>query len=562
MPQFFLEENRSNDSELQVKLKDYISSWSNKIPHHDLRNFGELINIKDINYRPVYHFILQTQFENRIIQNEYKPFDGQEIPDRIYNDPSEVDVWAEDFNECDSFINSEESKIIYGSQHVLMCEPCLGEGVVNCPKCGGSKKVECPTCKGKGRKPCKTCGATGRIKVSCSNCGGSGTKSEWDYNQQRNVTKSCGSCSGGRVSATCNNCGGRRTVPCTRCDQTGKIPCSNCRATGKVQCQNCKGRGRLLYYYKLIRSLNFEKDERTHYHSRLKEDFSQLKIDSEYLSGLSVLDQSADLLDLQIFSDADFLSPYFQEMQSTAEAKITDATKLLFQNIGVFKWDVHQVDYEYNDTIYSLLVHGPDNSVLAPQSPITKIRSNFKSDAEIKMKKWKLVESYDLLTKAEQMDVDQEDESIIELKEKAFSRISKFGSFGTALALLVFGYIFWNLTQNFLFENEFFLPYLNELYTQVAWMKAIHPTAVSVFYILLSLTVLTTYNDNLHAEYFKENISSNLLRLILGFITMALFMSFLWIALIVANYAGITLIFTYISYAADTVWHFVINLFN
>lgn len=158
--------------------------------------------------------------------------------------------------------------------------------------------------------------------------------------------------------------------------------------------------------------------------------------------------------------------------------------------------------------------------------------------------------------------VDKEDESIIDLKEKVFSRISKFGSLGTALALAVFGYIFWNLTQNFLAENEFFLPYFNELYNQVDWMKNIHPTAVSVFYIILALTVLTTFNDNFHEKYYKENINSNFLRLVLGFVTMALFMFFLWIALMVANYAGITLIFTYISYAADAAWQFTINLFN
>lgn len=92
MPGFILEENRSDDSELQINLKSYISSWSNKIPHHDLRNFGELIDIKKIYYRPSYHFILKTQFENRDIRIEYKPYENQEIPDRKYHEPSKVDV--------------------------------------------------------------------------------------------------------------------------------------------------------------------------------------------------------------------------------------------------------------------------------------------------------------------------------------------------------------------------------------------------------------------------------------------------------------------------------------
>jgi hypothetical protein len=554
MSDIVFETTHTDEAAVASQIKDAVSAWSNRIPHHNFRNFGERITVRSIVNRPAYYIALQTQYENREVKTEYMPFRGQELPQRNYATAAEVDFWADFFAPIENFTNHTDKLIIPGSQYRSTCHSCSGEGKITCPKCDGHKEVKCHSCGGKGHRRCETCG--GVRTRNCTHCGGSGKQSIPDAGGNY---PSCSHCSGGKIP--CPSCEGRGTRPCGTCARTGYVPCGNCNQTGFVKCKACDGQGYLYHFLRLYRHLTTEKTGTTVFHPDLDDVYKQLKIDKSRLSQLAVLNQSAEQLDDDAVAQAPFLQQSYTDVLSSARQKASSQTRIQMQQLIVYRWDVFVVDYTYNDEALALVVHGPNDDVIAPDSPIERKRSGLGEEAEAHIAKKRYVDAYDLLSRAGEMDVDKTDETVAERRSFVFRKIEATGERGMWLAMVLSGLLFWFFGDRFFTNAPFYLPWLNQLFSESTWMAAIHPPAMKVTFILLMLVGVFMQSDAFHDDYFKTEISSNWLRFSLGLIS-ALWVSALFAAaLLLANYAGLTLPFTYAGYVVDAIWQLLAGLF-
>jgi hypothetical protein len=358
MSDIVFETTHTDEAAVASQIKDAVSAWSNRIPHHNFRNFGERITVRSIVNRPAYYIALQTQYENREVKTEYMPFRGQELPQRNYATAAEVDFWADFFAPIENFTNHTDKLIIPGSQYRSTCHSCSGEGKITCPKCDGHKEVKCHSCGGKGHRRCETCG--GVRTRNCTHCGGSGKQSIPDAGGNY---PSCSHCSGGKIP--CPSCEGRGTRPCGTCARTGYVPCGNCNQTGFVKCKACDGQGYLYHFLRLYRHLTTEKTGTTVFHPDLDDVYKQLEIDKSRLSQLAVLNQSAEQLDDDAVAQAPFLQQSYTDVLSSARQKASSHTRIQMQQLIVYRWDVFVVDYTYNDEALALVVHGPNDDVIA-----------------------------------------------------------------------------------------------------------------------------------------------------------------------------------------------------
>jgi len=92
-PEQYVLESAPTDAQLAV-IRIALSEYAKKIPHHNISEFGEKITIqKSINY-PVYFLDFDALVENRSVSTGEIPYNGAEIPQKIFHKPSDVNLWA------------------------------------------------------------------------------------------------------------------------------------------------------------------------------------------------------------------------------------------------------------------------------------------------------------------------------------------------------------------------------------------------------------------------------------------------------------------------------------
>ncbi len=220
-------EKSITDEKIISTLRERISQYSNEIPHHDLKNFGNKIEIISVIEKPSYKLSLRTHYERRELKDGIRPYRGETIGVKLIN-KSNVEIWS--FTgatpEIKEFEEKQELYTIVNSQEVHRCSNCKGQG-----------EVTCYSCHGRGEVKCSTCGGTGRIRCgSFLGCSGKGYKEKTEYSNGRSYTK----------KETCSYCGGRGYTDCS-CGN-GWVVCSRCRGSGRLTCDICDGQGEIIEF--------------------------------------------------------------------------------------------------------------------------------------------------------------------------------------------------------------------------------------------------------------------------------------------------------------------------
>jgi hypothetical protein len=228
-----------NLEEMLPPVKAAISQWSNAIPHHDLRDLGDRVEIKAVSSLPSYRLRLQSLSEERVVKRNFRPHRGDLPPPRTVS-VSGYPIWSKVYEppqdngkthtlELDGSHHAETCSTCDGAR-TFPCRPCHTTGEVECPSCNGRGETKCTDCSGGGRNSCRSCGGRGQDR--CNSCKGT---SEID----------CIFCNNGRThhdGRLCGHCGGRGGDPCGNC-QGGFRQCMSCAGQGQQTCSTCSGRG-------------------------------------------------------------------------------------------------------------------------------------------------------------------------------------------------------------------------------------------------------------------------------------------------------------------------------
>ena len=361
-------------------IRDWISSWSDKVPHHGIGNLGEAAVFSSIIEIPTYVISLDTQYERRSLYKGVYPYFGKNIFPNFINLSNHSDLWSVNVSLIEDFKTKINCYMVQGSENITICNDCQGRGEVYCSSCGGHGELTCSTCGGRARIACSRCNGVGT--ENCHRCGGRGSfQGNSDVNY-REIT--CPSCNG-RQRVTCSSCGGNGTKDCPDCTN-GKVRCSRCSGSGILTCGSCKGAGKFI-------SLEYLKDafvyrgwlRSVHYDSIPSEIVS--KISGERNSSETIVEYEDRLISDAIFESTNHTKlkhmgkDFFQAVRNIkAMGVYSKDYRILKQKIVIKKVDVLKVDYKYLEKQYTMWLYGK-TSVWASISPITEYRDNLFNEA-------------------------------------------------------------------------------------------------------------------------------------------------------------------------------------
>ncbi|CAF1251400.1 unnamed protein product [Adineta ricciae] len=170
-------------------MKTYVQS---KICYHPSALMNA--NVTNVNTKAAaYQIDLWTLIDRRTIEQQGRPYNGENTPQEQLRDP-----WSYDFGRPAIVLENRQKSV-----HDLMQTSWKAV----CSKCNGHGMHNCAFCHGRGRRACTHCRTTG------------------------NSTQ--------------------HAHQCTSCHGTHTVKCSNCRGHGKVSCARCNRRGVLLHWHRL-----------------------------------------------------------------------------------------------------------------------------------------------------------------------------------------------------------------------------------------------------------------------------------------------------------------------
>ncbi|OHE57632.1 MAG: hypothetical protein A2Z47_13215 [Thermodesulfovibrio sp. RBG_19FT_COMBO_42_12] len=422
-------------------IRASISKWSNSIPHHDLTNLGEKIEIVSATENPSYIIELQTLYEKRTLKRGVKPFSGEKVFPKTITDEN-VDIWANPTADEKDFKEEKKNYIIEGSSEVLVCEKCDGAGEFICGRCGGDKTQTCPGCKGEGEVKCRKCGGEGTIKCSscsgegqtkCSACRGKGSIScpiilgcgGLGYKGSGNNRRACPYCKGAG-STPCTSCGTRGHKPCTACGSRGYKQCDSCKngyktcekcnRKGIVTCGGCNGRGIVICSLcegkkSIIKFLYYEDIFYPNDTAELVHSLNQPLINSIVESDKNNAHAVVDITQAEISGNIFDTIQHDAVKQNLTKLLVAYKTvsilgvpgidyRILKQRIAINKYDIVIVNYSYLSKSYSLLIHGTNTkTVYVKTSPIHQLVDNYLASAGQLFKQKKYSQALDLVDK-------------------------------------------------------------------------------------------------------------------------------------------------------------------
>ena len=572
MDDFVHENDCTSDEKSQTWVKEKLTSWADSIPHHDFRNFGQLISIQSIINKPAYVADLHTQYEKRSVSAAKEPYIGQTIPPREYSNISDVNPWDSELSSFDDFVDEEKTYYVNGSQHVENCTNCKGHGELTCPSCKGEKWAWCKTCGGHGEYQCAKCRGTGHTSQNCGTCGGEG-RVKTDNNNAENRWNyiNCPTCGGRKtVTVNCLECNGRKKIRCYKCEGTGKIECSNCRGTGTIPCRACDSQGKLMHYFQILQQLNHEYHSDTFYHDSITKSFPEFikNVDSEEenrieMKGTFVADLDEDEISTEFIENNPILTTDIQNLLDEADEPLSESTGINRQTLLLEKIEIYEVVYTMNKDKYTLLIYGEEKNIFALVSPITKVRDGYYQGALKAFSNKKYSDSHELLDKVEAMLDNQVIEEIKELRIKLNKRVARNYKIGSWVAGIISSAFLWNFTIDFLTEPRFYLPDFNNLYKGTEWMHGLHSYVVLGFFIFILLAHVITLDeeDSSLTKFYGARINSGFMRLFLSFVITTVNTGLIWISIIAANYIGLTLAITYPTHWAHSIYKYIAALF-
>lgn len=360
------------NAELEV-LKRNINRWAKAIKFNPYQTLGDKIKIRRMKRYAMFCTSLYTQAESRLVSRKETSYAGEKLPPMTVKSINDVDPWKAVYPVPQSFVNMEKQYMVDGSECVIRCSRCGGNGKNTCPKCGGKGSFRCGGCGGSGKVPryekCWTCGGSGQVskyvQERVAKRGVNGHYDRVDYTYET-VMK----------HETCPHCGGTGkqragNQNCPKCGGSGYISCSTCGGSGNVTCSLCKGRGKTLSYIAVNRKL--EKFYASRYDSAIEVQSHNEKIaflfrDSDYTTLENVRADNGKLKNT--FSDIPLAGDAVGILLSLNHGKSGNAS-VIFEQVVIKKTSFVQVEYEFEGEDYVLYV-SPGGLIYAPYSPVDK----------------------------------------------------------------------------------------------------------------------------------------------------------------------------------------------
>jgi len=526
-------------SEQASKIKQMLSTWSNRVPHHEYRNFGSKIEITKLTLRPCYSVVLKTQFDQRNIAVKKEPYKGEPLPKRKYQYPADVDLRSQNGLDNRDFRDAEGAFIIDGSQSVETCSTCGGRSKIRCDACGGQGSLTCPSCGGKAKSRCSNCNGSGSAMVPC----GCQHGQVWDYNINRMV--SCGTCGGkGQILSSCSSCGGHGTIACSKCGGSGKITCSTCNGQGSITCPTCNGYGKIKTYYEMRQQLRYDHDITTMYSSRIRQNFPEFQILSTDEGGLELLNITEPEVDVDVDSltDFDLLHDKILEKKSAALQKTDQKTRIVFQNLQILQWNVYDVSYRFNGRDYDLLVQENGDRVFDKEGPIAQVMNGYLADARKAQSRRRPSHALKNVNLAAEMDLFGFFKEIHELQENLQETVMGHYYFGIWPAILLVSALYY-FARLKIFQAPFLLlPAFQNLFDKFELLPKIHIHTISVLFVLIQLSYFAERSYHYLKDNVGPNIQSFLLRIFVGFSQALLFGLLFVVVMTLVEYSGLMLI--------------------
>ncbi len=224
----------------EKRFRELFNKWGASVEGYNRKRLGNELRIVEVWDSPIYRGELKTQYDRRILKDDYERINGRSFPNSKYVSEDGVDRWSI-VERPTTFTNKEDIYRVRGTEHIVTCPTCRGTGNTTCENCRGKGTITRTIDK---RKQCTKCRGYGYIYVT-------------KYREEPTITYYTGKREVRREKvsysekATCPDCGGKGEV--------GELihkeePCSNCRSTGRVICRTCSGEKQMLRIWKLHRA--------------------------------------------------------------------------------------------------------------------------------------------------------------------------------------------------------------------------------------------------------------------------------------------------------------------
>ena len=338
------------DAQTERQVRSLINDYANSSGEQPFHNLGDKIKIKVYDRCNIFIPQVKTEFDQRTVSEQKKPYDGRAVSARTIMTLAAVDPWSFDLMNTDSFTNQQKDFMVAGSQHVEPCTTCGRKGQMLCWECHGMGKTTCPDCDD-GTVTCSECRGNGKTK--CPRCNGKGKISEsvWVPELNRHVSKNVdcpNRCDHGYIR--CSRCNGRGSWTCPKCGGKGKLTCRNCNGDGMVTCSGCNGKKDNLYSYNIDQNLIFHGAFKCVYDSRLNRIPELTGLQSH--TGTVEFAKTGEKLGHNIFPEDREISSKFDSLISSAEAQCSNSKRILFQEAKVIVVDVKYIEYTFNGNTY------------------------------------------------------------------------------------------------------------------------------------------------------------------------------------------------------------------
>jgi serine/threonine protein kinase len=372
--------------DLLNKFKLEISKWANKIPSHNLKDLGKLINIQNIFFKPSYKVSLNTLYEHRYLTKEEKPYNEEQIPPFKIQEIEEVDIWSINIPFEKEFKHTSNALEIKGSQKIYNCNFCNEKGSITCKNCGGEGTIKCNKCKGFGKYTCTHCNGTGKNicdecngtgHIICSYCDGSGKRKEFSGydnsgNKQYKIVE-CSHCQNGyEICYSCNGvgkkvckyCEGNGIVICKTCEGNGLIICKSCEGKGYIVCPKCNGKTKILKYIEIHSQIHPTKNKYDLFDNNLNKVFKEPKFEKQIIvsRGNVLIDYKCEHIDDVSINSDNFLLANLKRTIKKSNVEIPQAitgknTKIILQHLLLTEIPVYEIYYIYEKKKYEMLIY-------------------------------------------------------------------------------------------------------------------------------------------------------------------------------------------------------------
>ena len=560
--------DNTNDQTLVSKLKSKINDWSNSLPHHPYKNFGDKIEVKSLLYTPTYPIVMTTQYEKRTKNEEFIPYDNRKIPKRKYWKLDDIKVWDWTLESISEFLDKDYDFYATGSQYIEDCHRCNASGYINCIQCHGDRHITCPECVRTGKITCSSCSGTGKEqctkckgrghieyentcstcggscviqrtpteRASCSNCGGTGRK---------RTSQQCSSCHGtGRK--TCNNCGGSGKVTCPQCGGNGVVTCPKCHGSGKNTCPTCNGQKQLMHYINIKQSFTTNKDVKAMLHDTVFDSFPEFKENWDDYESEVIFEKQQDKILIEDLPEDTGFNTVFEEFITNADSLVDESEKILFQNIQILKIKTWTLNYSFKGKEYTFAFHSSNQTLIPGNNPISEYSAKMINKGTSSAKSRSYVKAYKLMNKSQDLDVYEQKTTVQHnlsiLRDKIAEPYFLGAKLGGLLAALIFGFI----AYVYFSDVNLILPFAKFINKPTNWLYGLHPwiMAIAVSWLILK----SRETSGKIADKIFGLTSFAILRLALGFVTAIISSAVIFGLVALLNFISMTIILTIIGF--------------